>query len=78
MFGCAVMIPPTLLNHKSCLATTNCRDTKQIKTQMVQQEKDRVAGIRRRGEDQLWLSRLNLRKVGSFLVTMAMVIRRGL
>ncbi len=29
----------------------------------MQQEKERIAGIRARGEDQLWLSHLNLRQV---------------
>lgn len=39
------------------------RDTANIKRNIVQQEKDRIAGIRARGEDQLWLSHLNLRQV---------------
>lgn len=42
---------------------TGCRDTTQIKQRIIQQEKERLAGIRARGEDQLWLSHQNLRQV---------------
>ncbi|CAN0273591.1 unnamed protein product [Pylaiella littoralis] len=45
------------------LAAKKARDTTEIKQRMVQQEKERIAGIRARGEDQLWLSHMNLRQV---------------
>ncbi|CAM9380469.1 unnamed protein product [Ectocarpus sp. 12 AP-2014] len=41
------------------------RDTTQIKQRVAQQEKERIAGIRARGDDQLWLSHRNLRQVPS-------------
>lgn len=44
-------------------AHTVCRDATQIKDRIAQQEKERIAGIRARGDDQLCLSRLNLRQV---------------
>eukprot|EP00903_Cladosiphon_okamuranus_P007871 g7608.t1 len=47
------------------LAAKKDRDTTQIKQRVVQQEKERLAGIRARGEDQLWLSHQNLRQIPS-------------
>ncbi|CAM9407626.1 unnamed protein product [Scytosiphon promiscuus] len=47
------------------LAAKKDRDATQIKQQMVQQEKERIAGIRARGDDQLWLSHMNLRQIPS-------------
>lgn len=53
---------------------TTLRDATEIKQRMVQQEKERIAGIRARGEDQLWLSHLNLRQVISIQPTGCAVI----
>lgn len=50
-----------LMLMRHCLLVV--RDTTQIKQRVAQQEKERIAGIRARGDDQLWLSHRNLRQV---------------